>query len=345
MFFNAFPGITEAVYYKGLFVVIRYCLDYTICLLPIPLFYLLALCLIYLGFRSIKKAWEKRNIGTRIQKIKNSALTTGAVLGGIIFLFLFLWGFNYARLSIESQLEISPRPLDSLEVKNEVDYYTKLAAQARKEIEGLDTIAITKAFLPKAMEKKVRKDLEKALNELGFPTHGRVRGRMLFPEGILMTFGVAGVYIPFIGEGHVDAGLHPITHPYTMAHEMAHGYGFTDEGTCNFLAFLACSQSEDPVIRYSGYLSHTRDVLVAYRRVISDQYPEFRATLDKGVIADMNAINIANARFGRDWIPMYSINNLYLKSQGISEGILSYSRVVLLVKAFREKNQKPGIGK
>ena len=122
-----------------------------------------------------------------------------------------------------------------------------------------------------------------------------------------------------------------------MAHEMAHGYGFTDEGTCNFLAFLACSQSEDPVIRYSGYLAHTRDVLVAYRRVIRDHYTTFRATLDKGLVADMDAINAANARFGRDWVPMYSINNIYLKSQGISEGILSYSRVVLLVKAFREK--------
>ncbi|MCB0582976.1 MAG: DUF3810 family protein, partial [Phaeodactylibacter sp.] len=67
-----------------------------------------------------------------------------------------------------------------------------------------------------------------------------------------------GLYFPFTGEGHIDAGLHPLQKPYVMAHELAHGYGFGDEGTCNFLGYLACIGSDDPVIAYIGHLNYWR---------------------------------------------------------------------------------------
>ena len=39
---------------------------------------------------------------------------------------------------------------------------------------------------------------------------------------------------------------------------MAHGYGVADEGACNFIAWLACSQSRDQWIRFGGALTYWR---------------------------------------------------------------------------------------
>ena len=46
--------------------------------------------------------------------------------------------------------------------------------------------------------------------------------------------------------------------PFTLAHEMAHGYGITDEGDCNTLAYLVCLHSKNKAIQYSGLLAYLR---------------------------------------------------------------------------------------
>ena len=42
-------------------------------------------------------------------------------------------------------------------------------------------------------------------------------------------------------------------YPTLLAHESSHHQGYYQENEANFIAFLACTQSEDPLIRYSGY--------------------------------------------------------------------------------------------
>ena len=46
-----------------------------------------------------------------------------------------------------------------------------------------------------------------------------------------------------------------------MAHEMAHGYGITDEGEASFFAYLACLRSKNPMIRYSGEFNYLFQLL------------------------------------------------------------------------------------
>ena len=90
------------------------------------------------------------------------------------------------------------------------------------------------------------------------PHSGRVRVRQPWPNGFLLRWSTAGIYIPQTGEGHIDRGLLAVQKPFTIAHEMAHGYGVADEGACNFIAWLACSQSRDPWVRFGGALTYWR---------------------------------------------------------------------------------------
>ncbi len=194
------------------------------------------------------------------------------------------------------------------------------------------------ADLPAGLEATLRAGLEGRLAELDYPAVGRVRARRLYPKGIFLRFSSSGLYFPFTAEGHVDAGVHPLMMPYVMSHEMAHGYGFADEGTCSFLAYLGTTASPIPLIAYAGHLNYFRTVAGQYLRQDPEAYAAFRNALPEGIQADLNAIN-ANLEKYPDIMPRlrYYAYDTYLKAQGIPEGMLNYNRVVMLVRAWENR--------
>jgi hypothetical protein len=122
-----------------------------------------------------------------------------------------------------------------------------------------------------------------------------------------------------------------------MMHEMGHAYGFGDEGSCNFLAYLAGIRSEDPAIAYTAHLAFYRTVATNYLRYEPELYREFRAQLPTGIQSDLDAIN-KNLLEYPDIMPRirYAAYDTYLKAQGIREGMQNYSRVIMLVKAWKK---------
>jgi phytoene dehydrogenase-like protein len=118
---------------------------------------------------------------------------------------------------------------------------------------------------------------------------------------------------------------------------VSHGYGFRDEGTCNFWAYVACIRSADPLIAYAGHLDHFRTLAAHYLRYDREAYFALREQLPTGIQADLDAIN-GNLRKYPDIMPelRYAAYDTYLKAQGIKEGIKNYSRVVMMVKAWKE---------
>ena len=108
-----------------------------------------------------------------------------------------------------------------------------------------------------------------------------------------------------------------------------------------FWPIWSCSKSSDPFIQYSGYLSYWRYLASDYRGFKREEYAEFRANLPTGIINDLNAINENLVKYP-DIFPRArdAAYDTYLKTQGVSEGLESYDRIVVLVKAWKEKNQK-----
>ncbi len=329
------PEIVEQYYSRGLFPVLRWLIDYLLAWLPVPLIYLFVFGLAYFLVRRIGR-WWRRAYEHSWEKALDGLLGTGAFFGGGIFLFLALWGFNYGRLPIEDQLGLELQALTFSELKEEFLHETETIKRLRKEIPNITREPVSAEMLPKRLEKKLRAELEGWLGQHGFSTAGRVRGRYVLPKGIFLRFSSSGLYFPFTGEGHVDAGLHPLQKPYVMAHELAHGYGFGDEGTCNFLGYLACIQSEDPLIAYAGHLNYWRTLAADYLQYEPEKYREFRESLPLGIQADLDAINEVLMRYP-DIMPRfrYYAYDAYLKSQGIEEGIRNYDRVTMLARAWR----------
>ncbi len=352
----SFPGLVETIYSRGIFLGIRYVLDYSINLLPFPVLYLVLIFLLifagFLLFRQVKENRAAKKDGKSQERLPfilglaRYLLTAGAALGAAVFAFYFLWGFNYLRLPVEVQLNIKPVPLDTVAIEKEAEIAFQVVADARQSIPGASNNALDFNFIPANMEDAIRDSLEKVLKTMGFPRAGRVRARRFRPSGLLMGFAVSGIYVPFTGEAYVPYGLTASELPFTMAHEMSHGYGFTDEGTANFLAYLACLSSPEPFIRYSGCLMYLEYIAPELARANREKYEKMRQELPPGIGADMRAAADNWKRYySWLWDVSETVNDAYLKSQGIREGVKSYNRMVLLVTAWRKASSLPKTGK
>lgn len=332
----ASPNFIEQNYSRGLFLWIRRIIDHTIGWFPIPLLYVFYLVLIIWAVRQlIKTDWKKlftwKGIG-------NWFVNVAAFVGGVLFFFFFLWGFNYGRIPLVQQIALKAEPVALADLKKELDQKTIEVLAARKQLDARGEIVLRADLLPKEMENICRKAVEKTLTELNYPIAGKVRGRVLPTKGILMRFSSSGVYWPFVGEGNIDGGLHPLQQPFTLCHELSHGYGITNEGVCNFLAYIAAQNSDNAYVRYSGLLCYWRYIAIAYQQFAYEDYQAFRATLPKGFLADLDVINETLDKYP-DILPKlrYAAYDAYLKSQGISEGMKSYSAIIMLVRAWEKK--------
>jgi len=329
----------ERMYSRGLFVGLRGIWDYTLPLLPIPLFYVFWVAVL---------AWLVRTVivfrrGRRMQgKVKGRwrslvlRFLNGAAM--LVVVFLLGWGFNYGRLPVDHSMGFTRYQPTLDELRQRVYDDAAELAILRQKVSS-DSAAIGAAVFSPKLESEIRSALATALKVAGYPVAGRPRVRQLVPKGILLRLSTAGVYWPWAGEGNIDAGLHPLQKPAVMAHELAHAYGFGDEGTCTFWAWLAGRQSTDSAVHYAIQLSYWRRLAGKLRQQEPDAYWAWRAAnLDPGVRNDLQAI-YDNSELYQDIAPVVrdAAYDTYLKTQGIHEGLLNYGTVVGLVEGYRRR--------
>lgn len=336
--FQAFPGVTEQVYSRSIFQGIRYAIDTLLGWLPFPLTYILFAVLLWKLIAGVRYLFFNKSTPIR-ERLLTSGRQSLSFLCGVIVLFHWMWGYNYSRIPIEEHLSLPSLKLTEQDIKTALDAQTSLVLALRRQIQPDSNQVIADVFPPEQLEAAVRQDVQRELQRLEYPTPGKPRGRQPFWDGFLLRFGAAGIYNPFTGECNIDQGLHFLTKPNNLAHEFCHGYGFGDEGTCNFLAYLALEKSEQPFLRYSAELDFWRELAGAYRRLQPDTYAAFRATLPTGFIADLDNIYKKHDQYPEYFAAFrYDVYDRYLKTQGIPEGMANYGKVIPLVLAYRLKH-------
>ena len=187
----------------------------------------------------------------------------------------------------------------------------------------------------------VRSDMKAFLKEWNHSWKGSPVVKQFRPEGTLRKLGIFGIYFPFTGEGYLDPSLHPLEKSFTMAHELAHGFGITNEGEANFMAWLICSESEQSFIRYAATLKLFRYQLNDLYRMDEEGYLLLVKNIPEIIKRDIREIQESNKA-----IRPYSVelsrksNDLYLKTQGVKEGVKSYAQLPMLVHAWKAKTNK-----
>jgi len=324
----------EQVYSRGLFLSIRRVLDAVFAWWPFPASSLVFTVALLFWIRSIFR-WLRKAPITAFAKTAAFILAFARGASMVVIAFLVLWGFNYGRVPLPDQLGITSASLTTEELWEELRETSKFVSILRTQLPLSDQTDYKSLPLDQNTQARIRSTVTKQLDHIGYPTDGLVRIRVVWP-GMLLRFKTSGIYFPLTGEGHVDEGLHTLQVPFVMAHEMVHGYGITDEGACNFLAWLACTRADNTYIRYSGHLMYFRYLGSAVRRRDPDAYAAFRQNLPPGVLADLNSINLNLDKFAEIAPGLRDVvYDNYLKSQGIEDGMASYSRVIDLVAAWQ----------
>lgn len=316
----------EIAYYKGIFKAIRVVYDYTLGWLPFPMIY------VVVGIALFRT-------GNWIADWNRGALFQWSrAIGGIsalIMIFYFTWGFNYGQVPLVVRQGFD---FSSVGPEQLIHEFGRASDVLQREAENLPEVFTTDVSIRRSpvVDRSLRDDVEQALSLLSLPHAGRVRVRRLWPNGILLRLSTAGIYIPHAFEGHIDKGLLSVQQPFTMAHEMAHGYGVADEGACNFIAWLACSQSKDPWVRFGGALTYWRYVAA---EMDADTVSARLNTMPAVVLRSMKLVRENDHNYP-DIMPHVrdAIYSSYLKNHGVKHGLRSYNEVVVMVQQYLQRN-------
>ncbi len=147
---------------------------------------------------------------------------------------------------------------------------------------------------------------------------------------------IAGVYTFFTGESNLNMNFPDYTLPFSTAHEMAHQRGIAREDEANFIAFLACISSDDPYIRYSGYVSVYEYVASALYSADKEEYFSVLSSMDEDVRQELIAYGDFFDKYRDNKVAQVSdaANDTFLKQNGQESGTMSYELVVELAVGY-----------
>lgn len=183
-----------------------------------------------------------------------------------------------------------------------------------------------------------------ALSDL-YPCLGgyQVRPKAMFFSVLMCQGYMQGYYFPFSMEANYNALMKPMHKPFTMCHELVHTNGYIYEDDANFLAFLACARSDDPVMQYSGLLGVWNYVNNSfYQSVGEEEYASHTVVSDlvwndSGFLADSTWQHVEDSSpLDTETVHQTASVSLdaTLKANGVTSGTASYSHVVALILEF-----------
>ncbi len=262
-----------------------------------------------------------------------------------------LWGFNYSRPDVITRLgwqahtESSPGEQDeSVELGRLVQELVRAANTAYAASFGTEDLGRpSECPMPlEVLDAAIEQSYERFARELGLGRRfgaPRPPAKPVAASGVMSRLLISGVYCPWTGEANFNRLPPACDLAHTVAHEKAHQRGITSEDEANFFGYLACAFSDQPFLRYSGYLFASQQLL----RELMKADPELGKSLAKqyspGVVADMRAINAYVRRYrGAASQASHAVNNAYLKANRVKGGVQSYRMSARLLIAFARQN-------
>src|SRR5262245_18692539 len=182
--------------------------------------------------RAVRRARQTRRFSILLTTLGNIGF--GAAVAYLIF--LFVWGFNYRRMSMAERLVLEgARPT--------ADDARALGLQAIQQLNALYETAHAIRDTEPWRDESMRNAFDRAQRfRTNAPTAvpGRLKPTIYGPY--FRWTSVDGMVNPFVLEVMANPDLLPIEVPFVAAHEWAHLAGYADESEANFVGWLTCLQ-------------------------------------------------------------------------------------------------------
>lgn len=192
-------------------------------------------------------------------------------------------------------------------------------------------------------------EAKKAMKKLG-ETYNNLSGyypslKPLISSDFMSQQYMTGYYFPFSMEANYNNVMYFMNQPATFCHELAHLKGYIYEDEANFIAYLACLESEEAVIQYAGYLSVLNYIDNDFYASIGKDRERYQAEVsilsqvhDDNVFLTSEEWQRIEEKAVLDTETVDAISDKFtdttLRLNGVSDGMASYGRVVRLLLEY-----------
>ncbi len=326
-FYNRYPG----AFLRGLLAALTGWFPFSLAETGFMLLPLIVILLI-VGIVKVSK-------GTLRQMVR----MTLSMLSALVFFFnAFVLGFSagYRGTTLDTKLGLARETVSAEDLDRTARALLDGLAEVLPEVDFRNMDASVMPYSFGEMNDKLQAAYRDAADVYPFLPVFRSRVKQIVLSEPMTYTHISGVYTYFTGESNVNVNFPDYTLPYTAAHELAHQRGIAREDEANFVAFLVCMESDDPYIRYSGYMGVFEYVLSALYRADAKRYEALVNDMPLSTRYEIVAYNEFFEKY-RDNVAADisgAVNDSYLQSQGQSAGSRSYGMVVDLAVAYY-KNQ------
>jgi len=249
-------------------------------------------------------------------------LKVARILALLYSFFYLSWGFNYFRPELSNRIGLDVIKVDEKLFRSMLDSVIILTNANFASVAASDYDLINR-------EIEESYSLNSKKLDITYPNGYRRPKSMLF-SNLISKFGISGYFGPFFNEINLNKRLLPMEYPFLLAHEKAHQFGISGEADANLAAFIVCTTSDDPKLKYSGYLA-----LLLYFLEDAQYFNDYRdylGKLDKPVINELRFrqqyyFGLQNETMGKAHDTVY---DAYLKGNHVSHGVEDYNQVVEL---------------
>ncbi len=254
----------------------------------------------------------RRDVGGRIAILGMLALRTAAIVCAIFVWFAVSWAFNYERVPVADKIVLHNERTDEDSVArfadHAVDELTRLADAAHRE-EKMSDGQFQELLIPRFNAITAR------LGDDATFAPPRIKPTIFQP--LMQLSATNGFTDPWTHEVNLDASSFFFERPAIYAHEWAHISGFADESEANFISFVACTTSRDPLLAYSGW------VLLWFNLPSSVHTTHLMGRTAYNDIIDIQKRYVKNVNKQVEKVSQQTYN-VYLKSNHVKAGYASY---------------------
>ena len=329
------PGrlTVENAYAQGAYPIIQANLTALSNQLPIALFDVALILIIF----TVVATWVvtfKRAKKKRLRALGQALVSTLAIAAVVYLWFLATWGFNYARQPLEARLPFDASRVTPAAVRALAEHAIMQANRTHAPGHAAGFPAID------AMPQPLITAMQEVERELGRPrTTVMARPKYSLLTPFFRASSVSGMCDPFFLETLINPDLTGPERPYVLAHEWAHLSGYAPEDDASFVGLLAAMRA-GPAAEYSAWLELAFTAISQLQPVTQRLVMQ---NLEEGPRRDQQAIydRVMGARVEVVDKAAWTTYDRMLKSQGVEEGIHSYSRVIQLLIGTNVLAERP----
>ncbi|MBQ4036974.1 MAG: DUF3810 domain-containing protein [Clostridia bacterium] len=278
----------------------------------------------------------RRERRRRFLRFKALYLIPLCVLICVADLFFLTFSSSYHRRSVAESMALETEDLSEEDLFFALETLCAMANEAEAQIPKNEAGESLMPYTEGERAEAVRRAAEAFGKRNPFYQSAGFRTKSLVSSPLITYTHISGIFGFFTGEANVNDHYPHFIVTATAAHESAHARGIGPENECNFLAFATLAESEDPYLAYCGTVFVLDDFISLCRRLDRDRAEGVLESLSPTVWRDWEAYS----RFFEPYRDSAAAeiadktNSAYLKSQGQSEGTLSYSRIIALCTAY-----------